>query len=211
MHVIDLSHTIHTGMPVHPGDEPANVRRTHFIKRDGFAQTALTLSSHLGTHLDTAAHLFPDAPTLDKLGPNNFTGWGAVLDLTNLPTPFIDQTDLARLAELDNLDFALLHTGWSRHWSTDRYYKDFPSLTPTGARFLAGLNLKGIGLDTPSPDPVHAHDLPAHQVLLNHGLVIVENLTNLGELPAEGFIFSALPLRILDGEASPVRAVGMTF
>lgn len=46
---------------------------------------------------------------------------------------------------------------------------------------------------------------------MDHGLVITENLTCLGELPPEGFIFACLPLKIMDGDGSPVRAVGITF
>ncbi|MCJ2165965.1 MULTISPECIES: cyclase family protein [unclassified Pseudodesulfovibrio] len=211
MHTIDLSHPIHTGMPVYPGDESPNVRRTRFIHRDKFAETQLTMTSHTGTHVDTAGHLFAEAPGLDGLGPDNFTGWGVVIDLTGLDRPTIDQADLAFLSDMDGLDFVLLRTGWDRHWKTDRYYQDFPTLSETAARYLGGLGLKGIGMDTPSPDVVDSLELPAHRILFDFGLVIVENLTNIGELPSEGFVFCCLPLRIMDGEASPVRAVGITF
>ncbi|BCS88992.1 cyclase family protein [Pseudodesulfovibrio sediminis] len=211
MHAIDLSHVIHTGMPVFPGDDEPNVRRTHFVKKHGFAQTVLTMSTHAGTHVDTSGHLMVDAPGLDWLGPDNFTGWGAVVDLSGLGKKTMDQSDFTALADIDVLDFVLIRTGWDEYWKTDRYYGDFPVLSPTACRFLGGLGLKGIGLDTPSPDPVDSRDLPAHNALFNHGMVIVENLTNLAELPAEGFIFSCLPLRIMDGEGSPVRAVGLTL
>ncbi|MBG0790566.1 MAG: cyclase family protein [Desulfovibrionaceae bacterium] len=212
MQTIDLSHPVRTGMPVFPGDEPPNLRRTCFIHRDGFAQTSLSMGSHTGTHVDAAAHLFADAPGLDWLGPDNFLGWAAVVDLTALARPVIGQPDLARLADVEALDFVLLRTGWDRHWLTDRYYRDgFPVLSETAARFLSGLGLKGIGLDTPSPDSIGSKDLPAHHILFDHGLVIAENLTNLGELPPQDFLFACLPLRIADGEASPVRAVGVTL
>ena len=211
MHVIDLSHTIKTGMPVFPGDEPANLRRTHFVHRDGFAQTVFTMSSHTGTHVDTAAHLFTDAPGLHWLEPDNFAGWGAVVDLTELDGKVIEQTQLKHLSDAGELDFVLLRTGWDAHWKTDRYYSDFPTISETAARYLGGLGLKGIGVDTPSPDPVDSSTLPTHRTLMDHGLVIVENLTNLDELPDEGFIFSCMPLKFTDGEASPVRAVGMVF
>ena len=156
----------------------------------------------------------PTAPGLDRLGPDNFTGWGAVADLTGhcaaTPGLRMDQTHLAGLADMDGLDFVLIRTGWDAHWGTDAYFRGFPTLTPTACRFLAGLQLKGVGLDTPSPDPVDSPDMAAHVILLDHGLVIVENLCNLGALPPEGFIFCCLPLRIRDGEGSPVRATALT-
>ena len=211
MHIVDLSHVTSTSMPVFPGDEPVSVRRTRSVKRDGYAMTMLSTNTHAGTHVDVAAHLFADAPGLDWLGPDNFIGWGAVVDLTNLDTQAIDQHHLAALSSIVNLDFALLRTGWDQHWKTDRYFTDHPHLTDLASRYLSGLSLKGVGLDTPSPDPADNPDLSAHQTLLDHGLVIVENLCNLGVLPAQDFLFSCLPLRIVDAEACPVRAVGVTF
>eukprot|EP00831_Metopus_contortus_P021116 TRINITY_DN19404_c0_g2_i1.p1 TRINITY_DN19404_c0_g2~~TRINITY_DN19404_c0_g2_i1.p1 ORF type:complete len:286 (+),score=40.27 TRINITY_DN19404_c0_g2_i1:109-966(+) len=211
MRTIDLSHPIHTGMPVYPGDFSPDVRRTRFIRRDKFAEMQLTITSHTGTHVDTAGHLFEDAPGLDGLGPDNFTGWGAVADLANRPKPIIEQADLAFLSDTEVPDFVLIRTGWDRHWQTGRYYQDYPILSETAARYLGGLELKGLGLDTPSPDVVDTLELPAHRILFDHGMVIVENLTNLGELPPKDFLFCCLPLKIKDGEASPVRAVGITF
>jgi kynurenine formamidase len=211
VHVIDLSHIIETGMPVYPGDKEANVRHTHLVNKDGFAQTILTMNSHTGTHVDIAAHLYGDAPGLDWLGPDNFTGWGTLVDLTTLDKPFIDQADLAYLGNFEDLDFVILRTGHDQHWKTNRYFKTYPTLTETACRYLGGLQLKGIGLDTPSPDPVESTSLEAHKVLLNYGLAVVENLCNLDELPEKDFIFCCQPLKIRDGEASPVRAVGITF
>ena len=211
MHVIDLTHTMQTGMPVFPGDNPVNLRRTRFVNRDGYAVTDVSMGGHTGTHVDISAHLFADAPGLDGLGPDNFTGWGAVVDLTEIDTPYIDHAHLAHLGDIEVLDFVVLYTGWDAHWKTDQYYRDFPVLTETACKFLGGLGLKGIALDTPSPDPVDSTDLRAHHALLNYGLVIVENICNAGELPSEGFIFSCLPLRLRDGDGCPVRAVGMTF
>jgi Predicted metal-dependent hydrolase len=215
MHVVDLSHTIETGMPVYPGDEGTVLRRTAFVARDGFAQTSLAMTSHAGTHVDAAAHVHVDAPGLDRLGPDNFTGWGAVVDLTSLSPDGaparIGHAHLAHLADMDGLDFVLLRTGWDRFWRTGSYYSGFPTLSETACRFLGGLQLKGVGLDTPSPDPVDSTDLAAHHILTDHGLVIVENLCNLDALPPADFIFCCLPLRLRDGEASPVRAVGLTL
>lgn len=211
MQVVDLSHTIEQHMPVYPGDTPVNVELLRTVKQHGFAHSHLSIGSHTGTHLDISAHLFQDAPTLDWMGPDNFTGWGCVVDLTHMESPSIEVRHLDALEGMEALDFVLLRTDWDQHWGSDRYFDTFPTLSPTASRYLGGLGIKGVGIDTCSPDPVQSPDLPAHAALLNHGLVIVENLCNLKELPDSDFIFSALPLKIKDGEGSPVRAVGMTF
>jgi len=210
MRVIDLTHVTRTGMGVFPGDDPVSVRRTRFVHRDGYAETRLDIGTHAGTHVDVAAHLSADAPGLDWLGPDNFVGWGAVVDLSGRELRAIDQPDLAALSALEGLDFVLIRTGWDAQWGAERYFADYPSLTVLAARYLGGLGLKGIGLDTPSVDPL-GPELPAHRTLFAHDMVIVENLCNLGELPPQDFLFSCLPLRVADGDGCPVRAVGITF
>ena len=70
-----------------------------------------------------------------------------------------------------------------------------------------GPGLSGIGMDAGSADAAGSHELPAHRALLGAGLVIVENLRGLGQLPRQGFDFFCLPLLGLDG--SPVRAAAL--
>ncbi|CCH49636.1 cyclase family protein [Pseudodesulfovibrio piezophilus] len=211
MRVIDLTHVMRTDMPVYPGDGPVLVHKTHIVDRDGFAQTHLATNTHAGTHIDIASHLYDDAPGLDWLGPDNFTGRGAVVECLACDGRLIEPADIAVPEGLGGVDFILIRTAWDRHWETEKYYGEYPVLSKTACRYLGGLELKGIGLDTPSPDSLGANSLVAHETLFAHGLVIVENLCNLEELPSEGFIFSCLPLRLRDTEASPVRAVGMVF
>ena len=75
---------------------------------------------------------------------------------------------------------------------------------------LSALHLKGVGLDTCSPDHADSAQLPRHRTLLNQGeSVIIENLCNLQALPAGPFTFICLPLKLIDAEASVTRAVAI--
>jgi arylformamidase len=60
-----------------------------------------------------------------------------------------------------------------------------------------------------SPDPVGSTDLPVHKVLMAAEMVIIENLTGLGQLPPGQFVFSCFPLAFEDADGSPVRAVAL--
>jgi kynurenine formamidase len=77
------------------------------------------------------------------------------------------------------------------------------------ALYLTSFNLKGIGSDTISFDPVDSVELPVHHILLLKGLILIENLVNLTSLPKHNFAFSCFPLKIKNGDGSPVRAVGI--
>ena len=84
MRVIDLTHTIESGMPVYPGPEPPILEPANTYDRDGFRETKLSMYSHTGTHMDPPAHLFRDRTTLDAFPPEQFIGKALVIDCTSL-------------------------------------------------------------------------------------------------------------------------------
>ena len=58
-------------------------------------------------------------------------------------------------------------------------------------------------------DPIRDEALPIHRRLLDSGMVIIENLTNLAAAGTETFTFCALPLHYENADGAPVRAVGL--
>ena len=209
MNIIDLSHTISPGMPVYPGDDPPVFTNRAAINEDGFVEKGITLGSHVGTHIDAPAHIIPYAPTLDRMPIDRFMGQGSVIDLTGLENPTIDIFFLKPYEPLfKTSEFILLHTGWGRFWGQEKYYRYYPILSIEAALWIGSFGLKGIGVDTLSVDELEAADLPIHKILLER-MLIVENLTNLDKLPKIGFIFSCLPLKLENADASPVRAVAI--
>jgi kynurenine formamidase len=209
MNIIDLSHTISPGMPVYPGDEPPVITNRAAIDEDGFVEKSITLGSHTGTHIDAPAHIIPYAPTLDRMPIDRFVGQGSVIDLTGMKNPEIDTAFLKSYESLfKTSEFVLLYTGWHRFWGQEKYFRGYPILSIEAALWIRSFGLKGIGVDALSVDEVEATDLPIHKILLER-MLIIENLTNLDKLPKTGFIFSCLPLKLENADASPVRAVAI--
>jgi kynurenine formamidase len=209
MNIIDLSHTVSPGMPVYPGDDPPVFTNRAVIDEDGFVEKTITLGSHTGTHIDAPAHIIPYAPTLDRMPVDRFVGQGSVIDLTGLKYSGIDTDFLNPYESLfKNSEFILLHTGWSRFWGQEKYFKDYPILSIEAALWIRSFELKGLGVDALSVDEIEAADLPIHKILLER-MLIVENLTNLDKLPKTGFTFSCFPLKLENADASPVRAVAI--
>ena len=210
MRIVDLTHTLETGMPLYPGTMVPRFEETAAIETEGFREKRIGLCSHTGTHVDAPAHLLKQTNTLDQLPLEDFYGQALIVDCRAPGKRFIELDDL--LPHQDTLQtcvFLILHTGWSRFWGTDQYFGGYPTLTPEAAHWLTGAGIKGVGLDAISVDPLDASDLPIHRIFLSAGMIIVENLTNLGGLPEKGFIFSCLPLKIRDADGSPVRAVAI--
>jgi len=148
---------------------------------------------------------------LADLPLSRFAGPGALLDLRDRAELAVTAQDLApHLAHLAALApaFVLLWTGDEARWGEPEYYAAGAHLSEEAATLLAGLvelaGLSGIGIDAGSVDAAGSFELPVHRALLGAGLVIVENLRGLAELPPTGFDFLCLPVLGLDG--SPVRA-----
>lgn len=179
--------------------------------KDGFLSHLASLPAHSGTHVDAPGHVLPDAAMLADLPLARFAGPGALLDLRGRAELAVTARDLApHLARLETLApaFVLLRTGDEARWGEPEYYSAGAHLSTEAATLLARLpGLSGIGLDAGSADAAGSFELPAHRALLGAGLVIVENLRGLADLPPNGFDFFCLPVLGLDG--SPVRAAAV--
>lgn len=209
--IIDLSHTLETDMPVYPDSDSPKIEQIADISTHNYAETRLNLLSHTGTHIDFPAHLIENGCTVDCVPPDRFFGSGMVIDCRLgksakiIRKSFLFQFD----SLLQEIDFLLFCTGWSQLWNTPRYNDDFPLLDEEAAGYLTTLNLNGIGFDTPSVDPVGSEDMQNHHIFLGSNIFLIENLTNLGLLVGEIFHFACFPLKIKNGDGSPVRAVGI--
>ncbi len=208
MQLIDLSHTIVSGMAQWPGDDqPLAVHRRSLHGPDSHMSSSLELGCHVGTHMDLALHFRDGEPPIEQLPVAAFAGRAQVVRAGDgdtagpLPASLLDGVDAT------GLDFILFDTGWDRHWGTPRYYREWSWYGEDLARRLAGLGLKGSGLDTPSLDSYAGR--AAHDICAAAGMVNIENLAGLGALPDVPFTLLVLPLKLAGTEASPVRAVAL--
>ena len=101
----------------------------------------------------------------------------------------------------------LIHTGWSQHWRTDKYFEGtHPFLTRDAAQFLADAGAALVGIDSYNIDDTADLTRPAHSILLGAGIPIVEHMCHLEQLPDEKFKFFAVPVKIKGMGTFPVRA-----
>jgi kynurenine formamidase len=216
----DLSRPIETGMPTYPGDPDVTLSPDATHGTDGYATSELSAGTHAGTHVDAPRHTLAEGETVDGLDPGSFAFEARLVDLRPLePREPITEQALPDPEPLGaGIDLLVVRTGWASHWGTDRY-RDHPYLTATAAEECRKAGV-GVGLDTFGPDPTppaatagaapsredEPDGTPAHDALLADGLPIVENLCRLDALPVRFRLF-AFPLRLRDGDGSPVRAV----
>lgn len=221
MKFVDLTQTLAEDMPLFPGTPAPKFNVKYRVETDGFRELEITLYSHTGTHLDTPAHVFGQGKTLEDYGVDQFSGAGLVLDCRQLQGEKITleifkqilrkNSNVKAVADkkelFDGVDYLFFYTGWDQKWGSKEYFTGAPSLSKEVAEHLTSLNLKGIGIDALSVDPMTEDQLSAHRILLGKGVIIVENLKNLGNLLDQDFEFYGFPLKIQGGEGSPIRGV----
>lgn len=183
------------------------------IAEHGWNATTLTLYSHCGTHMDAPRHFIDDGASLDQLSLDACCGPAKMLDLTPVgPRELLGVDRLVPWADtIGTGDRLLLRTDWHRQAGTDAYRNELPRISIDLARWLAEKRIALLGVEPPSvADVNNVTELSeVHQVLLGANITIVEGLAHLDEIHCDEVEFVALPLKITDGDGSPVRAIAI--
>ena len=111
--------------------------------------------------------------------------------------------------DLSGVERVLFHTPAS-DVPDEQWPDSIAHMTVEMAAHFASLGVKLVGLDSPSMDALDSKDLPAHNALRQHGITILEGLS-LKDVPDGDYELIALPLKLADSDASPVRAVLRTI
>ena len=198
MRFIDLTHLLSPETPPYPGDNPLEMRQVRAFGADGYTAWAARGGMHLGTHIDVPMHMTDDSRRVADFPLGAFCGPAQLIWL-----PGVEGITADMLGDI-TAPRVLIGTGWDGCFFAEpgRYFAEHPCLDGDAARKLVACGVQLLGLDFPSPDRM---PFPVHRALLEAGVALCENLTNLAALRARQFDFYAAPLKIV-AEGSPVRA-----
>jgi arylformamidase len=202
MRLIDISQPLGSGTAVWPGDRPVSMEWT-LRRRDGDSVNvaAVSLSVHAGTHADGTLHVDDDGVGAGSLPLAAFVGPAVVVDARGreeLATDTLDGVDL------DGVPRVLFRT--RERTEPGVFPERFAALSTPLARRLVQMGMVLVGTDAPSVDPVDSTALEAHRILAAGGVVNVENLV-LDDVVPGRYTFIGLPLRLVDADSAPLRAV----
>ena len=211
--IVDLSHVIEHGMTTYPGLPGPHIcdfwerERTAANYDDGstFQIGRIDMVANTGTYLDTPFHRYAEGKDLSEL---------PLPSLADLPGIVVRRpwenglaTSASHFAGIDVRGKAVLvHTGWDRHWRTDRYGHGHPYVTAEAADWLVENGAALVGIDSNNIDDTRVRRRPVHSRLLGANIPICEHMTALGSLPDEGFRFSAVPPKVKGLGTFAVRA-----
>ncbi len=211
--LIDLSHTVEHGLITYKG-LPAPIV-CDFLSREDSRQIyaagsefhigKIEMVANTGTYVDSPFHRYADGKDLSELTLESLADLEGVV--------VHDGGRAIGRAAFGNLDLrgkaVLVQTGWDRHWATEQYFEGHPFLTAEAAQHLVDSGAALAGIDSLNIDDTADLSRPAHSILLRAGIPICEHLCNLDALPAGGFRFFAVPVKVKRFGTFPVRAFGM--
>jgi arylformamidase len=222
--IVDLSRELIQGIPTIPA-HPKFFLLPFPSMTDPAEFNQLVMGDHSGTHVDAPAHFVPDPSDKRRVHTHEIplTGlMGRAVKLSfgpydpvsyNIGRDEIIEWEAHNVA-IERDDIVLLDTKWEHRWllvpEGFDYLRGWPGLTGEAARYLREKGVKAVGIDCISIDPADKSgpDLRAHYELLPAGVLVMENLCNLAEVPRISY-FMALPLRLHGGTGSPIRAISL--
>lgn len=232
--LIDLTHPFDANTIYWPTESGFILERgNNGVTETGYyyAANRFRAAEHGGTHVDAPIHFYDQRHTVDQIELERLIGEAAVIDVTAKcaadPDYEIGVADLRAWEESHRRQIAdvivLLRTGWASRWPDRKAYLGtdargpeavadlhFPGLAPDAAKWLVEHRRpKAVGIDTPSIDHGQSTHFASHVTLCQHNVPAFENLAQLDQLPVQGALVVALPMKIAGGSGSPLRIVAI--
>ena len=225
--VVDLTHPLRSGIPLWPGDPPVEFETTATIPSNGHFLRRFGMGEHSGTHISTPSALFDQGLGPESIPPEALVVPAVVIDTRGSvredPDYAFTVNDLAewerRHGAIPAGSMALLLTGWDRYWDEpDRFINlrsdglmHTPGFAPDAVSFLLDeRGAVGIGIDTHGVDAGTDTGLRASRVALAKGVLILECLNRLDQLPATGATLVIGRLPLVGGSGSPACVLALS-
>lgn len=201
--IYDLTPPISTDLAVFPGDKKFSRNVVMSMQKGAHLDLSWIESTlHIGAHADSSSHYTANGQGVDKRDLSYYLG----------PVQLIRPTKKSNLERLQIQDIqadiiaprVLFDTG--TFTDPNQWNSAFQALSPELIDYLATKSVCLVGLDSPSVDPETSKDLPSHLALARNNMAVLEGLV-LKHVPEGLYNLIALPLPIVGGDASPVRAI----
>jgi arylformamidase len=212
--LIDVCHSVEDGMitykalppPVITDHLSREASRSQYAPGTEFHIGKIEMVANTGTYLDTPFHRYAggsDLADLDLYSVANVDGIVVRCSEKEIGAELFSGLEVKDKA-------VLLHTGWDKHWRSEEYWSgNHPFVNAEAATYLSKNGAALVGIDSYNIDSTADASRPTHSILLGHNIPIVEHLCGLGDLPATGFKFFAVPVKVKRFGTFPVRAFGL--
>lgn len=202
--IYDISLTLNDNIVSYPGDPKFEIDNYSSINKGNAANNSqIKIGTHTGTHLDAPKHFIDNGFTIENLSLDYFIGKAKVFEVLN--EKVITKKHLENF-DIQKDEIVIFKTDNSEILEKSNFHTQYTYFDLSAAEYLRDLKIKTVGCDYLSIEQFNAAGNAVHKTLLKANIVILEGLLLKGIKPGEYFL-SALPLKIQNGNGSPMRAV----
>ena len=198
---IDISVPLKEGMAVFAFENNMQIeRRASMDRGDMGNNSSIHMGIHTGTHMDAPKHVIADGKTIDTIPLSDAIGPARVIEINDNEAVKAEELKQYKFKQGERILFKTRNS--ERCWKTNAFIPDFVYIAEDAAQLLANSGVKLVGIDYLSVGgpPI------THKILLGAGIWLLEGL-NLSAVNPGNYNLICLPLKIMQTEGSPVRAV----
>ena len=238
MKIVDLTLPLETGMAGIPGHKyPVRIEAVTVVSEEQRAilvregvdtrqgaevvntmNTMITITSHVGTHIDAPRHVYSDGEPIDRMPLDRIAMREAiVIDVSHKAAgEGVTAEDLERSGVRPQASqVVVIKTRWTdRAWGTPEFWSQIIYLEPSVSEWTERYGVAAVAMDCFPEKPVWRMTVEPHERRANHrrwlkaGIPMIQMLTRLDELGPK-FTIVALPLKLKGMDGSPARVIGI--
>ncbi|MGM3307354.1 cyclase family protein [Anabaena sp. WFMT] len=224
--VIHLSHLIDIGIPQWPGDPVVKFTTVAELQDDGYYLRRFSLGEHSATHINAPSSFHGNGMGVDEYSAQSLVVPAVVIDICKQaavnPDYLLTIADIltweAEFGTIGADNIVLLYTGWQVKWLDKNAFLNqdaegnmhFPGFGSDATEFLiTERQIAGVGIDTHGVDSGQDTNFTINRLVLAKSRIVLENLTNLDQLPPQGTTLIIGVLRLRGGSGSPAAVMAL--
>lgn len=221
-----LSHVIHPQIPLWPGDPPVEFATIAEWTQSGYYLRRFSMGEHSATHINAPKSFDPQGASIDSYPAESLVVPAIAIDLCESaaqnPDYALTVADVLAWEQQHGLipegAVVLLYTGWQAKWgdAIAFFNRDvsgqahFPGFGAEATHFLLEQRqIAGVGIDTHGVDPGYDLTFATNTQVLARSRLVLENLTNLDQIPPTGATLIIGILRLQNGSGSPAAVMAL--
>ncbi len=224
--VLHLSHVISPNIPQWPGDPAVEFETVASLEKDGYYLRRFSLGEHSATHINAPSSFHAAGVGIDYYPAESLVVPAVVIDIriqaAANPDYALALSDVLtweqQSGQIPPGSMVLLYTGWQDKWLDSNTFLNpdargelhFPGFGSEVTRFLLDeRQIAGVGIDTHGVDSGQDKTFATNRLILEQRGIVLENLTNLDQLPPTGTTLVIGVLRLQGGSGSPVAVLAL--
>ena len=202
---IDISVPLYSGMVHWPGDPEIKIKRVIDMNNGAHCNVShMDMGSHTGTHMDAPLHFIKKGKGLDKMPLSAAIGIVRVIEIKDKESIKPEELKKYNIQKDERILFKTRNS--SRCWKTNKFVKDFVYISKEAAEYLAKKRVQLVGIDYLSVGGFKKDGTETHLALLKAGIWAIEGL-NLSKIKPGKYELICLPLKVLNSDGAPARAI----